>query len=338
MSSPTSSVAHPRQGPQDAGAGTPPRRRRSVRRTTTHTCSRPEGLAGNVMVEARGRDLLTRADGTAEVVAAATVEAAVAFARDRTLQSIAVDPPLASPDALLGVRVSSGFRRVLDEAVPDEDRSASLRYQLLDDLPTAVLVSGVAIAAMGYFPPPGRIDFSSRADICAGWATGATILTEAAVLGHPPVVAGPPAPPLLVPTDPAGWHELGAMPRHSTRRWRRIDVWTSEADGASAVSVEAFFRDSHVDGEGTETVVHEYLVTAELEPGTGVFRSCQAQIRVLPWVECPAAAASAERLAGTGAADLRERIRESFVGTSTCTHLNDTLRALAALPFLAGLL
>lgn len=287
-------------------------------------------------MEALGRDLLTGADGRAEVVAAARLDAAVAFARDRTLQSIEVDPPLASPEDLVGVRVSSGFRRALDEAVPDEDRAASLRYQLLDDLPTAVLVSGVAIAAMGYFPPPGSIDFSSRADICAGWATGATILTEAAVLGHPPVVAGPPAPPLRVPDDPAGWHETGPMAPHSTRRWRRIDVWTPDADGA--VAVEAFFRDSHADGAGTETVVHEYLVTAELEPGSDVFRSCRAHIGVLPWVECPAAAASAERLAGTAAADLRERIRDSFVGTSTCTHLNDTLRALAALPFLAGLL
>ena len=62
------------------------------------------------------------------------------------------------------------------------------------------------------------------------------------------------------------------------------------------------------------------------------FLSCDANVGVLPWVECPSAAASATRLAGTPAADLRERIRDTFVGTSTCTHLNDTLRALAALP------
>lgn len=289
-----------------------------------------------MQVEAIGRDLLTRADGTAEVVAAAKMEAAVDFAKDRTLRSIDVDPPLPSREELIGVRVSSGFRRLLDAAVPDEDRTASLRYQLLDDLPTAVLVSGVAIASLGYFPPRGSFDFSSRADICAGWATGATILTEAAVLGHPPIVAGPPAPPLPVPADPSGWHPTGPMTPHSTRRWRRIDLWSAGPD--DALSVEAFFRDSHTDGDGTEIVVHEYVVTAELERGSDVFRSCQADIGVLPWVECPAAAASAGRLAGTGAADLRERIRDSFVGTSTCTHLNDTLRALAALPFLAGLL
>jgi hypothetical protein len=57
---------------------------------------------------------------------------------------------------------------------------------------------------------------------------------------------------------------------------------------------------------------------------------------VLPWVECPAAAVSAKRVVGTTPDDLRARIKSTFVGTSTCTHLNDTLRALAALPFLAG--
>jgi hypothetical protein len=35
---------------------------------------------------------------------------------------------------------------------------------------------------------------------------------------------------------------------------------------------------------------------------------------------------------------LRSRIRETFTGVSTCTHLNDTLRALAALPALAALI
>ncbi len=29
--------------------------------------------------------------------------------------------------------------------------------------------------------------------------------------------------------------------------------------------------------------------------------------------------------------DLRDRVRGEFVGTSTCTHLNDTLRSIADL-------
>ncbi len=115
------------------------------------------------------------------------------------------------------------------------------------------------------------------------------------------------------------------------RRARLIDVW--RADGL--VEVEAFFRDSHCSTEGFETVVHEYTVRARLDPETGVFVEGEASIGALPWQECPNAAASAHRLAGLPAATLRPVVRETFVGTSTCTHLNDTLRALEDVPALA---
>ncbi|HET6965483.1 MAG TPA: DUF2889 domain-containing protein [Acidimicrobiales bacterium] len=336
---------HPRHGPHRPHVGTPARRPGSIRRTTTHTSLRPSGLLGDVQLEAAGRDLWTGADGVPSVVAEAGMEATVAFGPNRALTAIRTDPP-AGPalDSLVGARVSSGFRKALDRALPDEDRARSLRYQLLDELPTAVLVSGFALAAADVHPPRGTFDLRHNADICAGWATGATILVEGEALGHVPQVTGPVAPPLFDPadttdpsrpSDPAAWHPVGPIGPHGMRRWRRIDVWRPE--GTDGVAVEAFFRDSHVDAAGLETVVHEYLVTAELVPRTHVFRSCRADVGVLPWTECPGALASAGRLEGTTPDDLRSRIREAFTGTSTCTHLNDTLRALAALPFMAGL-
>jgi Protein of unknown function (DUF2889) len=274
------------------------------------------------------------------VVAEATVDATIAFTSDRLLRAISVDPPLSGAGQLVGLRVSSGFRRALDEATPDEEKIGSLRYQLLDDLAGAVLVSGFALGAAGVYPPPGAMDLASRADICAGWATGGTLLLEGGKLGHAPVRTGPVAPSLDSPGDPLAWHRLEPAGPHAMRRWRRIDVWRPEGgDGGPAdwLSVEAFFRDSHVDAAGVETVVHEYLVSAEIEPDTQVFRSCRAEVGVLPWVECPGAVASATRVVGTAPHDLRQRVRKTFVGTSTCTHLNDTLRALAALPHLADL-
>ena len=63
--------------------------------------------------------------------------------------------------------------------------------------------------------------------------------------------------------------------------------------------------------------------------GTESFRSCAATYGALPWPECPGATASAGRLAGTPVAGLRRRVRQEFLGVGTCTHLNDTLRALA---------
>jgi hypothetical protein len=46
--------------------------------------------------------------------------------------------------------------------------------------------------------------------------------------------------------------------------------------------------------------------------------------------------ATAGRLVGTTPYDLRDRVRQTFVGTTSCTHLNDTLRALAVLPHMAA--
>jgi hypothetical protein len=90
-------------------------------------------------------------------------------------------------------------------------------------------------------------------------------------------------------------------------------------------------------GAGVETVLHEYTVHAELDCATGRFLSCTADAGVLPWPECPAAAASAARLVGAPADSLRSWVRETFVGITTCTHLNDTLRALEDAEYLARL-
>jgi hypothetical protein len=56
---------------------------------------------------------------------------------------------------------------------------------------------------------------------------------------------------------------------------------------------------------------------------------------VLPYPECPEAAASARRVVGMTTTGLRARTRAEFVGASTCTHLNDVLRALEDVEFLA---
>ena len=102
-------------------------------------------------------------------------------------------------------------------------------------------------------------------------------------------------------------------------------------------SVDVLFRDSHVDEDGAETIVHEYTVSATVDTADGVLVSCSAAPRVLPWVECPAAALSASRLAGLPVSGLRRHVRDSFIGTSTCTHLNDTLRSLEDIPALLTL-
>jgi hypothetical protein len=289
-------------------------------------------LLGDVRLTARGRDLQTGRDGTATVLGTSTVEAVIRFVPDRLVVAITADPA-ADLGGLVGVRASSGFRQALDGALPGEATTHSLRYQLLDDVPTATLVSGYAMGAGGVHPPRGMFDLSRNADLCAGWATGATLLAGLEEDGQVPVVTGPEAPPLERADDPLAWHAVGPLEPHGMRRRRRIDVWGDD-DGGFAV--ECFFRDTHLDADGLETVIHEYTVHGVVDAATMCFTACDADVGALPWMECPAAAASATRLVGTPVGDVRSRVRETFVGTTTCTHLNDTLRSLADLPALVA--
>jgi hypothetical protein len=219
-------------------------------------------------------------------------------------------------------------------------------YQLLDDLPVATLISGyspqqaMAARSSGRDAPgrtmprraPEGLELIQQADLCAGWKAGGTIMLGMAA-GVPPVVTGPDAPALDRADDPWAWHEVpGELPALGMRRRRRIDVVPAPDD--ATVLVDAHFRDSHMDDEGAETVVHEYVIGLVLDGRDLRVVDSSATPRVLPWFECPEAAGSAERLVGRPLDGLRASVRAEFLGTSTCTHLNDALRALEDVPAL----
>jgi hypothetical protein len=163
--------------------------------------------------------------------------------------------------------------------------------------------------------------------LCAGFQRDGTILAHMSAEGTAPVVTGPEAPTLIDVDDPLAWHDLRAMGAHDMRRWRRLDV-VPGAGPTDPVMVEAYFRDSHVDEQGRETVIHEYTVGVEVDPGALAITRSSATAHSLPWVECIEAEASGDRLAGLDLQGLRPVVRDEFVGVSTCTHLNDTMRSI----------
>jgi hypothetical protein len=67
-----------------------------------------------------------------------------------------------------------------------------------------------------------------------------------------------------------------------------------------------------------------------------VLTSVVAQPRVLPYPECPSAAANADWMLGTPLQALRGEVLAKIRGTDCCTHLNDALRSLAEVPALLG--
>jgi hypothetical protein len=321
---------HPRHGPHEPTSGTPGRAPGSVRRTVTTDMLRPDGVQGPLHLVGRACDLYTAADGTPQVLGDAAMTAVVDFIDGWLLRSLHTDPQRPQLAAVLGSGAGSGFRGRLLAADPRLPQESGLLHQLLDDVPMTTLVSGVALHAELSRTGDGAPRKSGRGafgrDMCAGFADGGTIMREVDTRGLPPMVTGPVAPPLTT-EDPLAWHDLPELPPNSLRRSRRTDVLPGPRP-----RVEVLYRDSYVRQDGLETVVHEYTVEAVVDPDRGTFASCRALPRVLPWLECPSAAASAERLAGVRLDGLRRHVRAGFVGTSTCTHLNDTLRSLEDVP------
>jgi hypothetical protein len=345
---------HPRHGIHEPTAGTPVRVPGSVRRTSTIDMLRPEGLFGPLVLAGRARDLVTDAGGAATTAATSACSGRIDFMAGRLLAEVTSQPDRPALQSLLGQRVSSGFRAAVQAADPDLAADDSLLNLLLDDFPVATLVSGHAIGAglggngrpllslaeatgqpRAEGLPPGFAVTSARPafirNLCAGFADGGTIMNGVDTNGRPPVVTGPEAPQLTT-DDELGWHELDWLPPGAMRRSRRLDL----VPGPVA-SIDVLFRDAHVDDEGLQTIVHEYTISAAVDTRDGALVWCAATPRVLPWVECPAAALSAGRLVGMPVAGLRQHVRDTFLGTSTCTHLNDTLRSLEDLPALLQL-
>ncbi len=336
MSVPTSPDLRPRHGLHDPASGTPARTPGSVRRTATTEIVRPGGPGGPVHLLGAARDLATAADGTATVLREATTTTVVAGGRVAELRST---PERAGTAELLDVRAGSGYRTVLDAALPDERAARSPLFLLLDDVPVTSLISGYALLMEGSAPagPAGSraaAALGSSADVCSGWRSDGTMMVHIRASGSIPPMSAPEAPDLRT-ADAEGWHAFGPLAPGDMRRHRRLDVAADPADPA-VVLVDAMFRDSYTALSGTETVLHEYDVSARVDRTTGTVLTAEARPRVLPWEECPAAAASAGRLTGTAVADLRARLRAEFAGTSTCTHLTDALRGLEDVAALAG--
>lgn len=305
---------------------TPARAAASIRRTS-HIDMIPRGAntqSGLSLVGA-ARDVLTRRGGEGVVLDEAQVRAELG--EGRTLEDLATDPDAALSD-LFGRVVGTGFRAAVDLAVPDQRETQTPLYLLLDDLPVAALIAGYAdLYLRAPDEPPTPSDTAKRkvkADICAGWARDATMMQAIDREGQIPIPVGPAAPAIELSGDPLSWHPIAELPVGAMRRRRRVDVSQPEH-----LAIDAMFRDTHVGPDGTETVLHEYALSARADAESLEILDCQAEARVLPWVECPAAAASAGRLAGQRLPELRAFVRQRLVGTSTCTHLNDLLRSLA---------
>lgn len=297
-------------GPQRPVAQWPTPAPGTMRRTSTIDTHPDPDRPAHQDTELRARDV--HFGPAIEVVADVVVRARLA---ERVIDDVSgPDPRLAQ---LRGVRVGPGFRARAGAVLGADVERATLLNLLLDDWVGASLVTGYGALHANIVDDAEEemadVVADHLAGICSGFAPGAAAVDFTRRNLLMPCAQGPVAPVL------DGLHPTEALRAHGMRRLRRVDL---NPDG----TFDAHFRDSHVDRDGSETIVHEYTVAGEVDGGT--VTSIEAEARVLPWQECPGALASASRVVGMPIAQLRNRIRTEFVGVSTCTHLNDTLRCL----------
>lgn len=299
----------------------------SARRTSHVDMETPATF--QVEIDGAARDIVTRSDSSIDVVG----EARIAIGTDvgYKLTHASCEPGQQIIERLLGRVVGPGFRSALSEAMDDSISNLHPAYLLMDELPVAALISGYISLYLRSTGGRGKNNGGPKEDICAGWISSGEMIQSIRKTGQIPTPMGPPAPVLEPTEDPQSWHSMPALKIGAMRRRRLLDV--------SGSRVFAMFRDTFIAPDtGVETVLHEYEINAEYDFNANRFTKCVAIPHVLPWPECPGAVASAGRVVGKSAAELRDYVRKEFNGTSTCTHLNDLLRSLADVETLGSLI
>jgi hypothetical protein len=283
----------------------------------------------------QARDLLTPFAGTAAELANGSFR--ILASPRREILEIAAQPHHPGTQALVGVRGGAASRDHLSNLVGSLEGGPL--FQLLDDFAGASLV---AAWAWSRWEP----DWAARVrdeqnlkragkggameNICTGFASGSSSLNDD---GSPNVIIqrSTAVGPLQHPDDPIGWHPLSDHDGPQHRRARRIDLWRE----AGVIMVDAGFQDSSTTPDGGRAAVHEYQVYAEIEEPTGKLVSLQVIPHLLPYRECPGAAAKVARLVGQDVRQFRDTVPKLLHSTLGCTHLNDVMRAFADIPRLA---
>lgn len=234
-----------------------------------------------------------------------------------------------SPE-FVGRAAGKGFRASL-APLTGAGPTARLLRRLLWDLPISMQVAGQT-ALLDHDAARTEVVLSRRGtDQCSGWRADGEMMRQ--VDRNAAVLVMPLGPTTAEESIAEHWQpDLPALRPMATRRSRVLSVGRSDARGRRPVTVR--FRDSYADPDGVSRALHEWTVRTELAGhGDDVrFAAFVAEPGRLPWVECPIASTSALRLSGRAPGGVEQAVGADFLGISTCTHLNDTLRSLAGLP------
>lgn len=310
------------------------RRPGSARRTSSIDVSWPFGRHGVKCYQGIARDVYTPPEGGVPRLESLH-EMRAEIGPDRSVLSLHVTPCQVELSALIGIHRAGQLRQTLDALLVAAGIEGSPLHLLVDDIPGVTTVADWAWSRWPEFNTLERkllrkAELTEMEGVCVGFRPGSSALgTDGSYQDQraAPVVS------LVNPADPQGWHGFPPPDKVSLRRSRLIDVWLTDD-----IEIEAVFQDSATTPEGGRAAVHEYSLRAVADIHTRQIKSIAATPHVLPFGECPSAVGNLSRLIGLPLATLRDEVLHLLRRTQGCTHLNDTVRALADVPALAAIL
>lgn len=286
----------------------------SIRRTTTLDCLPDGSWEAGALLTARGRDLVTGQDHLSEEVA----NHALALRLDASGRLTPAAGSHLDPQ-LIGHAAGRGFRHTLKTVFADAEES-SLEEALLDDLPGMRIISGYA-RVHGTAGLTGSPEIpTTQIGVCHGWRSEGIAVSSGASLVD--MLADRPLAPDLTGSD-NGWHPDPPLGPDGMRRRRMLDVIPGDQ-----TQVYAYFRDTHQQIDGPETVLHEYELRATISGDPPIVTMLEAVPGALPLSDCPGAAPGVVRVQQAALHDVEAAVRSRLAGTAGCTHLNDLVRAL----------
>ena len=258
---------------------------------------------------------------------------------ERRITSIESTPARPGIEGLVGSQGGTYLRSAIDEALPGEREAATPLHLMLDDIAGTSLIAGFVwtrhmdpeeFAALRQQAPQG---FGQRKGkiICSGLRPGGS--AQAAFAGETESVhAIRTAGALVTDDDSLAWHEFPERPVVSMRRHRRVDV--TPVDGA--LEIDAFFRDSYWEPDGTEMALHEYNVAARVDATDLTLVDVSATPRCCRSRSASGHPSTSCSSIGRPVQSFRTDVQTTLTELQACTHLNDMLRCLTEVPALAA--
>ena len=264
--------------PAGPAGETPPRHRRSVRRTSSIDTSWPEGRDGPSRLRGVARDMATLSDGSPEQMPVFDVIEGSA-SPIREILALKSSPARLGLADIVGQRAGQNLRTALDAALPDERDAGSPLYLLLDDLAGVTLVAPWAWSHwtrdwMGQAKQSDSPSTAGRKGPREGVCNRFRARLERSHARRPAGTTGRRSPGSSAgrADDPAGWHPLAAQQGVGMRRARRIDAWR---DG-DLIRIDSAFQESASTPGGERMGLHEYGLVATADSATGTLLLLEA--------------------------------------------------------------